>query len=896
MKINWNAIGYTTVLSVAIGTSAQGQIVPDRSLGTAVERQGEVAEITGGSQAGSNLFHSFQDFSVSTGGTAFFNNGLEIDNILSRVTGGRISSIDGLIRANGDANLFLLNPAGIIFGENARLDIGGSFLGSTAVGLLFEDGTEFGADINSPVLTINAPIGLNLRDTVGDIASTGNLNSDRQLTLAARNLNLEGELTADSDLSLEAVDTLAIADSPEQAFIATAGEQLSLQGGNIEIGILAHPDSRLLAGGNLTLISDRPIDGDARYYSGGSFDVTKLDGSPGILVSLDDPIIQSQDDVTLGDYTGASLHIQSGGNVTIAGDITITGVDVTESIQEIITLSNGNRIEIDGGSEPTLDIRAGTNSVDFLAAIELRSQPPIKSGSQISIDGRVSNPGGKVYLTNQYQPNLELAAGDITVNSIDTSNANGDGGDVIIDARRNLNLPVGINTAAILDAQLLTLPNSEVNTTDLVTGDGGAIALLATENISTGDLTTAAGINLTLLTEVDTIDEANSNITFPQANLQTGTGGSIDLKAGNNINTGNLNSSATVTIATNSQAVDSFSIIGAGLNLDLENAGSIELDAGNNLNTAKINSYVRVNNRLVSNAETTPNLTLSVSQLFLNVPEVNLGSGGEIFLVAGKTITTFNLDSSVTVESMVNNTAGIVAEDPQIATPERPSRAVSTVNGFYSDINLARGGAIKIESDRANLGELNSSIGISSTNTVFAQSTTNNNSAASASANSDLEFQGIGDRPGEIILDVANNLSFTGLNATSEIQGINNQDSQANAIDGDNNLALADNTSSNIIVFDSAVNFALIRLNLNPPDVNHAMIPQPSVTLTKFQPATLDRCPTNTAKQDTPQPIETAQGKIYPARGAVIKDGELILTATPVVDAIQRQPQSSCGF
>ncbi len=162
------------VFSASIfSTPAVAQVTTDGTTATIViSPDGSNFVIHDGNRAGNNLFHSFQDFSVPTNGSASFNNAVDIQNIFSRVTGGNISSIDGLLGANGAANLFLINPAGIIFGRNAILNIGGSFLGSTADSLLFPEGEFSAVDLdNPPLLTINAPIGLSFRDEPGEIVN-----------------------------------------------------------------------------------------------------------------------------------------------------------------------------------------------------------------------------------------------------------------------------------------------------------------------------------------------------------------------------------------------------------------------------------------------------------------------------------------------------------------------------------------------------------------------------------------------------------------------------------------------------------------------------------------------------------------------------------------------------
>lgn len=143
------------------GDEVRGQIAPDNTVNTQVETNHNIHSITGGVESGTNLFHSFEQFSLLTDEVANFNHNLQIENIFSRVTGGSVSEIDGLIQTQGNANLFLLNPAGVIFGANAQLDIAGSFIVSTADSFIFEDATFSAvAPEVKPLLTINAPIGL----------------------------------------------------------------------------------------------------------------------------------------------------------------------------------------------------------------------------------------------------------------------------------------------------------------------------------------------------------------------------------------------------------------------------------------------------------------------------------------------------------------------------------------------------------------------------------------------------------------------------------------------------------------------------------------------------------------------------------------------------------------
>lgn len=175
------------------------QVIPDDTLpaGERSQVSGDPNfQIDGGARRGGNLFHSFSQFSVPTGGSAFFNNAAGVQNIFSRVTGGSASNIDGVIRANGTANVFLLNPNGILFGPNASLNIGGSFLATTADAIGFPNGEVFSGDAAQPVpsqlLTVNPNALFFNQLTPQSIVNRSTLNDMGLQVLPRQNLMLVG--------------------------------------------------------------------------------------------------------------------------------------------------------------------------------------------------------------------------------------------------------------------------------------------------------------------------------------------------------------------------------------------------------------------------------------------------------------------------------------------------------------------------------------------------------------------------------------------------------------------------------------------------------------------------------------------------------------------------------
>ncbi|RPJ20870.1 MAG: filamentous hemagglutinin N-terminal domain-containing protein, partial [Planctomycetaceae bacterium] len=169
------------------------------NLGTTVTQAGNLYDITGGTRPGNgpNLFHSFGDFTVGGGDIANFLNNTQLptSNILGRVTGGNPSNIFGTIQTTdfGAANLYLINPAGVIFGPTASLNVGGSVAASTADYLKMTDDAKFYANpAQTSVLSIAPVAAFGFLRPNGGISIQGGVDSPALLPSTRTDVSLVG--------------------------------------------------------------------------------------------------------------------------------------------------------------------------------------------------------------------------------------------------------------------------------------------------------------------------------------------------------------------------------------------------------------------------------------------------------------------------------------------------------------------------------------------------------------------------------------------------------------------------------------------------------------------------------------------------------------------------------
>ncbi|MDM8564900.1 filamentous hemagglutinin N-terminal domain-containing protein [Candidatus Halobeggiatoa sp. HSG11] len=517
---------FTTLITISLFSHiSHAEITFDGSQGEAGALSGPnyLIETNRGTLHGNNLFHSFEQFNLQLNESATFTGPNQINNIIGRVTGGNISSIDGTINsAIPDANLYLLNPNGIMFGPNASLNIDGSFYSSSADYLRFADGQQFDTQTTKPsILTTAAPEAFGFLDnqpgniTVND--STLNVPIGKNLSIIGGDIQIQGQNSYGA--------LLAPGGSLQIAGVASSGE---VKQANIM-------DNSFTKFGNISIqneflnTTDNP--GKEVLIRGGHF-------------FMNNATIQTHADLGYGNIdirTSESLQIKSSALQTItnqnnAGNIILRG-------QQIKLSDNSTFINATQGIGQAGDIVIEANDSLFVADNTLISNTTSSTGK-----------GGNITLV---APQLQI--NNSKVNNVTQSS--GQGGDVIVKAE-----DLTVTNGALI------LVKTEQD------GSSGMINIQATKSVAIIGFNTMGNQSKVINQTSGKGDVGSLTLTSPVillANygvigadtLAEGQGGDILIKADNI----KINSSAGITSGSTST--------GAGGNIQIE-AGQLELDTG----------------------------------------------------------------------------------------------------------------------------------------------------------------------------------------------------------------------------------------------------------------------------------------------------------------------------
>jgi filamentous hemagglutinin family protein len=284
-------------------SAAQAQIyqpsnrvpVADNTLGTQVTGANNNFTVNGGLTRGSSILHSFQDFSVPTGGSATFTTGVGTQAVVSRVTGNLSSDINGIINTQG-ANFFLINPNGVVFGPNAQLNVGGSFVATTANSAILNDGNgttyTFGTRniTDAPLLSINQNVGLNVTrlnflENSAPITNYANLQTNNP----SQYIGLIG-----GDITLDAGDGKGNIVAPggrvdigglrSAGTVAVNGEGFIYDNGRTPF---LRSDLTLIDGARVDVATNQPVNTVNRFFFPAANGTASSTTSPGSVINID---------------------------------------------------------------------------------------------------------------------------------------------------------------------------------------------------------------------------------------------------------------------------------------------------------------------------------------------------------------------------------------------------------------------------------------------------------------------------------------------------------------------------------------------------------------------------------------------------------------------------------
>jgi filamentous hemagglutinin family protein len=433
-----------STLLIFLGAPAIAQITPDASLGAEQSTVAPPGIINGGATRGANLFHSFSNFNVPNGGSIYFANPAGIERIFSRVTGTTRSNILGTLGVLGNADLFLLNPNGIVFGPNARLDVRGSFIASTANSLVFDNGVAFSATNPQapPLLTVNVPIGLQYgSNPPGRIVSQGFLvvNPGRSLVLAGGDINLNNTLMG-----------VRLGQGGRVELAAVSGEGTVGLSLNSNLWNLNVPDG--LARGDLAITNGSLVQTVSR--NGGS-----------ITVHARNVDLSGDSRVATGIGPGGTANSQAG-NITLnaTGSVRIDGTEIANSVFNGVGQAGDINI-----TARSLSLTNGASIQTQIASLA-RGQAGninLNTAETIRVDGS--------YLSNVVDVDAVGKAGNINITTRSLFLTNGaEVGTTIFGQGQAGNLVIHASDLVLLESTPSSSPSGLFNTVALgAVGNGG---------------------------------------------------------------------------------------------------------------------------------------------------------------------------------------------------------------------------------------------------------------------------------------------------------------------------------------------------------------------------------------------------------------------------------------
>ena len=388
-----------SLLSIEVGQcQVSTALTSDGSLGTSVSRSNNIYNIQDGTTIGSNLFHSFANFSVGVGDIASFNGPAGIENILTRVTGGMRSEIFGTIRSQiPEANLFLMNPAGVLFGPSASLDLTGSFHITTADYIGLGENGIFHAELNKTSVLTTAPPSafgflVNSPKAILGEQSTLQIQPGKTLSLVGGDIVITGGSLSASDgqvslISLKEPGNVTIS---ELNVISVESPQL----GRIEVSNEASVSVDGRTGGNVIIRSGQLVIDNARVSSNSNEQV-------GLSSSKNPKIdIQVTNDISLNNLALIRANVLEG-----------------ENRSADINVNAGSSFKINGGKTPDMSMGL-IGFIDGFTGIQTVALNGSGSAGNIEVNTEELNISGEaIGLLSWSLPSSEGSTGEIKVRS-----------------------------------------------------------------------------------------------------------------------------------------------------------------------------------------------------------------------------------------------------------------------------------------------------------------------------------------------------------------------------------------------------------------------------------------------------------------------------------------------